>query len=179
MPVAVLVLITASVTGVALRTLYSGPQGVGVPGSPPPGPPEAQPGSPLVQFSPGAAEHPDFGTVRSLLQIYFDSINLGRYDQWKTTVVTARQRERPEPVWRDEYATTRDGNIMVQRIEPGPDRSLRVLLTFTSVQDPADAPQQMRAPCVRWSAVYPLVNETGELLLDTNRFPGSTRVSSC
>jgi hypothetical protein len=180
-PVAVLILLVASAAGVAVRIIYSGSLRASAAQDTSGGPNQvvAPPGSPVVQFSPAAAQHPDYGTVRSLLQIHFDSINIKRYDQWKTTVVSAKQRELPEPKWRDEYATTSDGTIQVHWIEPGPDGSLRVLLTFTSTQDPRDAPPNLPEPCLRWRVVYPMVQESGGLLLNTSGLPGSALVDRC
>ncbi|MDR7300883.1 hypothetical protein [Haloactinomyces albus] len=125
--------------------------------------PEKAPGSARVKLSPSAAEHPDHAAVRILLQTHFNSINLKRYDRWKTTVVAEKQRRLPESSWRAEYRTTRDGSIRVLRIMPGPQDSFRVLLTFTSTQAPSDAPPSMQVPCLRWRVVYPVVRDSGGL----------------
>ncbi len=139
---------------------------------------QGRPGPAVVELAPGAVEHPDHRTVRSMLQILFYSINANRYDQWRTTVVEERQRTMPESEWREAYGSTRDGSIRVHTIRPGPDDSVRVLLSFTSVQDPEDAPPETPVDCLRWHVVYPLVKDSGGLRLDTN-LPGSSQHSPC
>lgn len=179
LPIAVLVLLAAATGGVAIRTLYASPDGSAQPPPPatPPGPVE-EPGSPVVELSPGAMGHPDHQTVRVLLQTHFDAVNVRRYDTWKTTVVSARQQQLPKSKWFAEYESTHDGNIKVHWIESGPDDSLRAMLSFTSVQDPADAPPSMPEPCLRWRVVYPLVQDSGGLRLDTG-LPGSALFDKC
>lgn len=140
--------------------------------------PGKEPGSGRVELSPSAADHPDHAAVRILLQTHFNSINLKRYDRWKTTVVEEKQRRQPESAWREEYRTTRDGSIRIVRIMPGPDDSFRVLLTFTSTQDPSDAPPSMQVPCLRWRVVYPVVRESGGLRFGTG-LPGSSLSRPC
>lgn len=172
-PAAVVVLLVAAATGFAVRMARSD--------SPLPadGPRSPAPVSPVVEFSQDAFQYPDSARVRQVLQLHFDSINFKSYDQWRATVVEAKKQELPEPKWRDEYATTRDSEIVVQRIEPAPDKTLRVLLSFKSAQDLADAPSQLREPCVHWHVVYPLVREDRVLRLDTGRLPGSSLLSEC
>lgn len=180
-PISVLVLAGAVAGGTVARTFYREQ----VPGNqalpPVPGPPPApvqQPGPAVVELSPDAAAHPDHDFVRALLQAYFDSINVKRYDEWKTTVVAARQREKPEATWRSQYATSQDGSIRVYRIDPGPDQSLRVMLSFNSLQDPKDAPPSLPVSCVHWRVVYPLVQDSGGLRVDT-ALPGSEFFERC
>ena len=170
--IAVAVLLVATATGFAVRMAQSESR-------PAPGSRSPAPVSPVVEFSQDALQYPDSARVRQVLQLHFDSINFKGYDQWRATVVEAKKRELPEPTWRDEYATTRDSEILVKRIEPAPDKTLRVLLSFKSTQDQADAPAQLQKPCVHWHVVYPLVREGRVLRLDTGRLPGSSRVSEC
>ncbi|WP_228717586.1 hypothetical protein [Allosaccharopolyspora coralli] len=179
-PVTLVVLVAAVGGGLSARALY-GESGAepSEPNSTTSAPAtQGRPGPAVVELAPGAAEHPDHRTVRSMLQILFYSINANRYDQWRTTVVEERQRTMPEDEWRDAYGSTRDGSILVHTIRPGPDDSVRVLLSFTSVQDPADAPSEMPVDCLRWHVVYPLVKDSGGLRLDTN-LPGSSQYSPC
>ena len=178
-PVTIVVLLAAVGGGLMARGLYAEPATPTTEPTPDaPAPQKGRPGPAIVQLSPGAAAHPDHDTVRSMLQILFYSINENRYDQWKTTVVSERQRTMPESEWREAYGSTRDGSITVHSIQPGPDESVRVLLSFTSVQDPADAPPSMPVDCLRWRVVYPLVKDSGGLRLDTN-LPGSSQFTSC
>lgn len=143
------------------------------------GPQLPAPAAPLVRFSPGALRHPDSARVRQVLQLHFDAINFKSYEQWKPTVVPSERREKPAARWRADYATTRDTGIVVVRIESAPDRTLRVLMTFDSHQAPADAPPQLRAPCVHWRVAHPLVRHGGVLQLDAGRFPGSALAEPC
>jgi hypothetical protein len=179
LPVTAVVLLAAVVGGLGARHLYGQPPKAVVTPASPVQTPVPQPGADTVVLSPAAAEHPDSRMVQSLLQIYFSAINNKRYDQWATTVVAEKQQELPEGKWRDAYATTVDGSITVYEIETGPNESLRVLLTFTSVQDPSRAPVQLRAPCVRWRVAYPLVQDSGGLRLDASQLPGSAAVDPC
>lgn len=174
MPLALAVLLAAVAAGAALRG--------GRPGAPAPAPSGPQlpaPVAPLVRFSPGALDDPDSARVRQVLQIHFDAINFKSFEQWEPTVVASKRREKTESQWRSDYATTRDTDIVVVRIEPGPDESLRVLMTFDSYQDPKHAPPQLRLSCVHWRVVYPLVRQGRVLQLDTGRFPGSALASPC
>ncbi|GAA2776932.1 hypothetical protein [Saccharopolyspora taberi] len=135
-------------------------------------------GQVLVDLSPDATAHPDQSTVRYLLERHFNAINFKQYDVWKETVVPARQQEKPKKLWEREYQSTDDRDIRVHRIEPGPDSSLRVMLTFTSTQDPASSPDS-RSRCLKWNVVYPLVPDSGGLRLDTARLPGSAQYAPC
>ena len=174
-PLALVVLLAAVAAGALLR---SGRAGAPAPPAPS-GPRLPAPVAPLVRFSPRALEHPDSARARQVLQIHFDAINVKSFEQWKPTVVPSKRREKTESQWRSDYATTRDTNIVVVRIEPAPDESLRVLMTFDSHQDPKHAPPQLRVPCVHWRVVYPLVRQGRVLQLDTGRFPGRALVSPC
>lgn len=128
---------------------------------------EDQPGSPLVQLTPDAANHPHDETVRRLLQAYIDGINGRNYERWKTAVTAERVRSKPEEQWLVDYQSTKNGSILVHRIETAPEGKLRVLLSFTSTQDVSDAPLQLPEPCVRWWLAWPLALERGHWKIDT------------
>jgi hypothetical protein len=178
-PLAVLVLLAAVAGGAITRTLYARADRAEPTAPLPTSPkPTEQPGSSVVELLPGAQEHADHETVRVLLQTHFDAINVRRYDTWKTTVVSERRRQLPESKWRAAYGSTHDGSVKVHWIESGPDDSLRVMLTVTSVQNPTDAPPTMRVPCLRWRSVYPLVQDSGGLRLDT-ALPGNSLFEKC
>jgi len=130
-------------------------------------PPEQQPGPPTVQLTPDAAAHPEDQPVRQLLQMYFDSINNRNYDLWKTIVTSARIQSQPRDEWLANYRTTHDGSILVYRIEGLARQQLQILVTFTSVQDPADAPLELPERCIRWRLVLPAVWEGNAWKLDT------------
>lgn len=177
-PLVVLVLLGAVAGGIAIRLRYGQPADAPAQPAPTPTRAQEQPGSSRVVLSEGAAEHPDHGAVRILLQTYFDSVNVTRYDRWKTTVVPAKQRQQPKDQWMENYRSTSDGSIRIHRITGGPDDSLRVLLSFTSVQDPSDAPSTMQVGCLRWRTVYRIVRYSGGLRLGVGH-PGNALFRPC
>lgn len=140
--------------------------------------PDEQPGPRTVRLAPDAAEHPDGGAVRDLLQRHFDAINFGDYAGWTSTVVDERAAGTPENEWREQYATSTDGSILVHRLEPRPGGGLIVLLSFTSVQDPDDAPEDAPFRCLRWHVSYPVVSESDQLRLGPGD-PDTSRRQHC
>ncbi|SFB59217.1 hypothetical protein SAMN05216266_12354 [Amycolatopsis marina] len=125
--------------------------------------PDEQPGSPTVELTPGAAAHPEHESVRQLLQTYFDAINGRSYERWMTTVTADRIQVQPRREWLVDYRSTRDGSIIVRRIETRADQRLHVLVGFTSTQDPEDAPVGLPVGCIRWNLTLPLQQENGQL----------------
>jgi hypothetical protein len=123
--------------------------------------PHQQPGSARVRLSADAAAHPRAEPVRKLLQAYFNAINTRDYNLWSTTVVTARIKAQPRQEWLSNYGTTKDGSIVVYRIDAAPEKRLTVLLGFTSTQAIADAPPELPRRCIRWHLALPLVREYG------------------
>lgn len=140
--------------------------------------PGEQPGPQMVRFAADAAEHPARDAVQDLLQGHFDAINFGDYARWASTVVAERAAGTPEDEWREQYATTIDGSIQVHRMEPRPGGGLTVLLSFISVQDPADAPEDAPYRCLHWHVSYPVVTESEELRLGPGD-PDTSRKSRC
>lgn len=165
LPLVLAVTVVAVVGGLVARDVYrerpSAPAPIAVPTSSAL-PLEEQPGSGLVQLTPDAAKHPENETVRSLLQAYFDGINLRNFDRWKTSVTFDRAQAKNEQEWLADYATTKDGSILVYRIETAPDGQLRVLFTFTSTQDVVNAPTDLPEPCIHWRMALPLELENGQ-----------------
>lgn len=141
-------------------------------------PPAAAAGPGVVRFSEDAAQHPDYDAVRSVLQNHFDSINQSIYERWQTTVVEQREQDLPKSKWEADYMTTSDSDIKVHRIEPGPEGSLRVLMTFTSEQAQEDSPDKV-STCLRWTVTYPLVMESDQLLLDASDYGSSSVYRPC
>ena len=84
--------------------------------------PSEQPGSPEVKLTPDAARHPHGETVRALLEAYTNGINERNYERWKTTVAESRIVDKTKDEWRRAYRSTRNGSILVHRIESGPGR---------------------------------------------------------
>ncbi|MHA6798892.1 hypothetical protein [Bounagaea algeriensis] len=170
LPLAVVVLLGALAGGVALRQLYR-------PAASAQQPPVAEPDG-LLRFTPGADVHPARDLVGKLLRTHFTAINERDYAAWESTVTAAKQAEMPPEEWHEEYSSTRDSDVLVHRVESGSDRELRVHLSFTSHQDPGDAPPQLPRSCVRWRVVYPITVDDGPRLATTG-LPGSALVGSC
>ncbi|MGH4023048.1 MAG: hypothetical protein ACRDRV_00510 [Pseudonocardiaceae bacterium] len=127
--------------------------------------PAEQPGPRTVTLLAGVRAHPAADEVRALLQEYFDAINTGDYEQWSGTVTAERVQKTGRRAWTAQYRSTLDGSIVVYRLEARPGGGLVALLSFTSAQDPVDAPPDMPLPCLRWRVSYPLAGEPGELRL--------------
>lgn len=166
-PVLIVVVSLTVGAGLLARELYRLPADVTVPPVTVPSTtslaPAEQPGSPTVELTPGAAAHPAHEPVRQLLQTYFDAINGRSYERWKTTVTADRIQAQPRREWLVDYRSTRDGSIIVRRIETRPDQQLQVLVGFTSTQDPEDAPLALPVGCIRWNLTLPLQRENGQL----------------
>jgi hypothetical protein len=129
---------------------------------------EQQPGPAVVELTPDAAAHPQHEVVQRLLQTYFDAINARDYEQWKLTVTRARIQAKPRADWLNDYRSTKDGSILVYRVDAVTDKDLRVLVGFTSIQDVGDAPAELPgASCVHWKLTLPLTLESGHWKVDT------------
>lgn len=129
-------------------------------------PPGAQPGSPVVELTQDARAHPYGDTVHEVLQKYFNSINQRDYELWLGTVTKQRIQDKTREEWLTAYRSTRDGSILLHRIVSGPDERLHALVSFTSTQDPADAPVVLPARCIHWRMVLPVVPVGGQWKLD-------------
>ncbi|MGH3899014.1 MAG: hypothetical protein ACRDTA_12350 [Pseudonocardiaceae bacterium] len=134
--------------------------------APPRGP---EPGPTTIALAEDVAGHPDAARVRTVLQKYFDAINAGNYKLWRSTVVPQQARDTGEAAWREQFRSTLDGSILLHRLEPQAGGGLVALLSFTSLQNPADAPPELPVRCLRWWVSYPLTGERNELRLS----PGS------
>ena len=175
-PLAIAVLLGAVVGGLLLDRATARPSAASAGQVP-----KAQPqnsGLTEIEFSPDAQAHPDSSKIHWTLQLHFNAINLRQYDTWKNTVVQAKQRQLPEAKWKREYESTRDSAIKVHRIEPGPNDSLRLLLSFVSTQKPSDAPSGLKEPCLNWSVVYPVVLDSGAFRVDVTP-PGAAVARPC
>ncbi|QWF83091.1 hypothetical protein HUW46_06530 [Amycolatopsis sp. CA-230715] len=129
-------------------------------------PPGEQPGPRAVELTPDAAAHPQDDTVRKLLQDYFDSINDRNFERYRTTVTVARLQIMGSSEWHESFKSTRDGSILVYRIEAARPELMNVLVSFTSTQDPGDAPPELPERCIRWSLVLPVRQEAGAWKVD-------------
>lgn len=181
-PVVLVVVIVTAVAGFVARQLYAAPDP-----DPPSAilpneraiPPDQQPGSPTVQATKDATAHPLYETVRQLLQTYFDAINGQNYRGWRAAVTTKRAQNQPEDQWRTAYKSTRDGSIVVHRIESGAVGSARVMLGFTSVQNLEDAPLELPERCIRWKVVFPVTIEDREWKLDSGPTSATPQHQKC
>lgn len=140
--------------------------------------PAEQPGPRTVTLLAGVRAHPAADEVRELLQDYFDAINTGDYEQWSSTVTAERVQQTGRKAWTTQYRSTLDGSVVVHRLEARPGGGLVALLSFTSVQDPVDAPPDLPLPCLRWRVSYVLAGEPGELRLDPPS-PGTSQRTPC
>ncbi len=163
---ALVVLIAAAGAGILLRDLQRGTGVRDSAGSTTSAvEPSEQPGPRTITFAADVEAHPDADQVRRLLQDYFDAINEGDYGLWRSTVTAERIRNTGRSAWTEQYRTTLDGSVLVHRLEARPGGGLVALLSFTSVQDPADAPPDLPVGCLRWRVSYPLTGEADELRL--------------
>jgi hypothetical protein len=129
-------------------------------------PANAEPGPTQVVLKADAGAYPLATDVQKLLQTLFDAINNKQYGTWRSVVTYSRRAQTSEQQWLRDYQSSADGSIEVYRIDTAAQNGLRVLLTFTSTQDPANAPD-LKSRCVRWQAVFSLRNEGGDWKLDS------------
>jgi hypothetical protein len=137
---------------------------------------EPDSGPRAVELAPDVAADPGGVDIRNLLQRHFDAINNGDYGAWQATVTRARAAGFPKQLWREQYGSTRDGTILVHRIEPTQAGTI-VLISFTSTQDPTLAPDKVSG-CLRWQVGYLVVIERGELRLGPSE-PAASQHTPC
>lgn len=116
-----------------------------------------------VELSADAGAHPAADAVREQLQRHFDAINSKNYQAWKTTVVPERAERLDEAEWRDAYASTTDGTIRIDRIDPLSEAGegdtvdgVLVRVRFVSTQNAEDAPPDLQAPRICWRSTLPM-----------------------
>jgi hypothetical protein len=167
-PAVVVITGAAVAAGMVGRTVYSRPaEAKGSPVVPSTSVAGPLPGSAEVRLSPDAFTHPDRTSVQTVLQKYFDAINARDFSVWRGVVSARRVSTTAESTWMADYETTRDGGMVVQRVESDVvGRRLRVLISFVSTQDVGKAPPALPEACVRWRVVYVMVWEDGELKVD-------------
>lgn len=136
-----------------------------------------EPGPPTVVLVEDGALHPDADRIRKVLQKYFDAINAGDYQLWRTAVIPQWARDTSEGAWHGLYRSTLDGSIVVHRLEPRPGGGLVALTSFTSLQNPADAPPELPVRCLRWWVSYPLIGEGDQLRLGPSSPSANLRVA--
>lgn len=183
-PVLLITVIATAVGGLLARKVYEEPPAA--PAEPPaviPSQtsvaPSEQPGPPNVKGTPDATQHPLYQNVRDLLQVYFDSINAKDYASWQGTVTPERIARQPEEKWRADYRSTQDGSPVIYRIEVAEGDAATVLLTFISVQDAADAPDELQSDCIRWNVVFPLALQQDGWKIDSSSASASPQYEPC
>lgn len=143
-------------------------------------PPSEQPGSSEVKGTADATTHPLYNTLQPLLQRYFNAINEKDYEAWTQTVTAQRVTDqRGEGKWQEAYGTTRDGSIVMYRIEVTGDETARVLLQFTSTQTVANAPEELPAECIHWNVVWGFEKERGEWRLAAGSTSATPQHEAC
>lgn len=135
--------------------------------------PSEQPGPRTVGLTADATAHPQHEQVRAVLQSYFDAINNRDYGQWASSVSAERRQNKTRNEWTGEYRSTKDGSILVYRIETVEPAQLRVLVAFTSTQELSDAPVGVPETCIHWWLILPVVLQDGRWRLDAVA-PGTT-----
>jgi hypothetical protein len=127
-------------------------------GSGPPEVPAEGAGSSEVELSADAADHPAAEAVQEQLQRHYDAINERDYEQWRATVVPARAEALGEAEWQQAYATTRDGSVRVDRIDPDTDDDggLLVRVRFISTQAVENAPSDLPVGRICWRSTLPM-----------------------
>jgi len=186
-PVVVVVLSVTAGGGLLAREFYqrqlsaepAGTDSIVAPSSTTPLAPDQEPGSATVLVSSDVAIHPQGQAVRNVLQTYFDSINNRDYRSWTTTVSTKRAGQKPQKTWEQDLQSTKDGSVLIYRIERGAGVSLRVLIAFTSTQNVANAPEDFPEKCIHWRLVWPLIEQNGSLRIDTVESPSDPEREKC
>jgi hypothetical protein len=181
-PALLLATVATLVGAVLARNLYADPEPVAPPAVLPTKTsvaPSEQPGDPTVKGTQDALSHPLYGTVRTLLQTFFDSINAKDYDLWRKTVTAQRVSDTSREQWSADFQSTQDGSPVVYRIELGAEGTARVLLTFISTQDVADAPPELPVPCIRWNVVWPLEFEGDQWRIGTGSTSATPQLNEC
>lgn len=137
-----------------------------------------EPGSATVLLVEDVVRHPSAERIRKVMQQYFDAINAGDYKLWSGAVIPQLARDTGEADWRAQYRSTLDGSMVVHRLEPRAGGGLVALTSFTSLQNPADAPPELPVRCLRWWVSYPLIGE-GEALRLGPAAPTANRLAAC
>jgi hypothetical protein len=159
----------------APRPVAQGPTGpTGSPTGSPSAPPSTPPSTPtplppaesgpLVVPAPALTGRPETTAVVALFTRYFDGINRRDYEAVQGTFTDEGRPIRDRATFEDQYRTTRDSDVRVLGIAMTDDGYL-VSISFTSHQNPADAPADARSACVTWSMSYPVVRSDGGGLL--------------
>ena len=140
-----------------------------------------EPGPTTVSVTPDVARFPLANQVRQALQTYFDSVNMRSYKLWRSVVTPGLANTKSASDFERGYRTTRDGSIVLYRVDTTLDNGLRVLLTFHSTQSQADAPKGFPHACIVWHLVWPLTFDPDDNAwkVDAGTTDVSTKVQAC
>jgi hypothetical protein len=122
-------------------------------------------GAPLVAAAPALTGRPETTEVVALLTAYFEAINARDFPAARRTLVGRPGLPTNETEFRDQYRSTHDSDVRLLNLSPDGAGGYLASVSFTSYQDPADAPDQASS-CLIWSMAYPMVRNGGELLID-------------
>lgn len=125
----------------------------------------ATPTPPLVAAAPALAARPETAEVVRLLATYFGAINTRDFETARGTLVQRPTLASTEAQFLDQYRSTHDQNVRVLGLTPDGSGGYLASVTFTSYQNPADAPDRASS-CLIWTVSYPLVRAEGTLLID-------------
>jgi hypothetical protein len=128
--------------------------------------PTATPEVALVAAAPALAERPETAAVVKLLTAYFSAINTRDFEAARRTLVQRPGLPSTEAEFQDQYRSTHDQGVRVLGLEPDGNGGYLATVSFTSYQNPADAPADQASSCLIWSISYPLVRAEGTLLID-------------
>lgn len=179
-PVVVVVLSVTVGGGLLARELYQRQEPVAtaenepivVSSSTTPLAPDEEPGSDRVLVTADVAIHPQGDAVRRTVQTFFSAINSRNYQLWRTVATAERQHSQPLKEWQDSFKSTKDGSILIYRIERGGGDSLRVLVGLTSTQNLTEAPKDFQEKCIRWRLVLPIETQGGlKIDLPVSNYP--------
>jgi hypothetical protein len=151
---------TAPATAASTAPAGAKPSG----GSPSAGAPSSSP-APLVVAAPALADRPETAEVVQLFTGYFDAINRRDFAGTQKTLVDRPGLPQTEAEFQDRYRSTHDRDVRILGLKPTEDGGYLTSVSFTSFQNPADAPDHTSA-CLIWSVTYPLVRVDGTLLID-------------
>jgi hypothetical protein len=153
--------------------------------------PRTTPYSPTPSFTPTLPPQPALvqvdstvspttaAAVQPLFTRYYSAINTKDFATWSTTVTSSRLKEQSETQWRQGYQSTQISNVTITSVTAGNGDGSRVSVTFTSTQDVAEAPPDLKVPRICWSLVTTVVYLGGPQQVIGSQVPGSVTKTAC
>jgi hypothetical protein len=159
-PITLLIAVCALVGGLIARQVYAVTKPPSVSHAPATSqsnsPTATRPADPrLVFFVPFAQNDPLFPRVRDAIQSYFNATNNQDYNLWRKTMTPKVGQQQTQQDWLGGLRSTKDSDMTVYRIE-ATDKGADVFGSFTSHQELADAPNDLKATCINWWMVWPM-----------------------